>query len=171
MPFGGITLRAELRPGDLGTIVHHHGAVYALEHGFDRTFDAYVAGPLSACVLEGSPRERIWIAESKADGRFLGCVAIVAAAERPGAAQLRWFLVLPEARGRGLGTRLLREAVAFARTSGYESLLLWTVSALAAAARRYEAEGFRKAESRPGRHWGVDVVEERYELPLKPPKT
>jgi len=169
MATAGITLRTELRPGDLGTIVHHHGAVYAAEHGFDRTFDAYVAGPLSACVLDGSPRERIWIAED--DGRFVGCIAIVAAAERPGAAQLRWYLVLPEARGRGLGTRLLREAVAFARDAGYESLLLWTVGALTAAARLYEAEGFRKAESRPGRHWGVDVVEERYELPLKTPQT
>jgi GNAT superfamily N-acetyltransferase len=154
----GVTLRTDLRPGDVGWIVQSHGLVYAREHGFDRTFEAYVAGPLAACVLRESPRDRIWIGE--AEGRPLGCIALVEAA--PGTAQLRWYLVLPEARGLGLGTALLREAVAFADRSGYASTVLWTVSALSAAARLYLRAGFRRVEEVPGRRWGVDVVEERY---------
>jgi ribosomal protein S18 acetylase RimI-like enzyme len=157
-PGSGVTLRADLRPGDLGWIVETHGTVYAREWGFDHTFEAYVAGPLAAAVLAGSPRERVWIAER--DGERIGCVAIVAAGPR--VAQLRWFLVLPGARGAGVGTRLLEEAVAFARRQGYESIILWTVSALTAAARLYRAAGFERVEQRPGRCWGVDVVEERY---------
>jgi ribosomal protein S18 acetylase RimI-like enzyme len=81
-------------------------------------------------------------------------------------AQLRWFLVDPSARGRGLGTRLLSEAVSFARECGYRVVVLWTVSALAAAARLYRAAGFRKVQDRPGRLWGADVVEEKYELTI-----
>ena len=65
---------------------------------------------------------------------------------------------------RTLGTGLLREAVAFARGSGYGTLFLWTVRALTAAARRYRSCGFEKVEERPARQWGVDVVEERYVL-------
>jgi GNAT superfamily N-acetyltransferase len=157
-----ITLRTDLRPGDLGSVVHLHGVVYAREHGFDPTFEAYVAGPLAELVL-APDRGRIWLAER--DGRLVGCVAIVAADVRT--AQLRWFLVEPSARGAGLGTRLLREAVAFCRERGHERIFLWTVSALEAAARLYRAAGFRKTEEKPGRVWGVDVVEEKYELSLR----
>ena len=161
-PADAVTLRTDLRPGDLGRIVHLHGTVYAKERGFDPTFEAYVAGPLAEFVRAHTDRERLWIAER--DGRMVGCVAIVAAAPRT--AQLRWYLVVPEARGCGLGTRLLAEAVAFCRACGYDSIILWTESALEPAARLYRKAGFRKVEERPGRVWGVDLVEEKYELRL-----
>ncbi len=157
-----VTLRTNLEPGDLGAIVHLHGTLYAREYGFDPTFEAYVAGPLAEFVRAGSDRERLWIAER--DGRLVGCVAITAAA--PEMAQLRWFLVDPSARGAGRGKRLLNEAVAFSRERGYRTIILWTVSALTAAAHLYRSAGFRKVEEKPGRMWGVDVVEEKYELGL-----
>jgi N-acetylglutamate synthase-like GNAT family acetyltransferase len=154
----GTTLRTELRPGDIGEIVRLHGVLYAREHGFDPTFEAYVAEPLARFAIAASPRERLWIAER--DGAIVGCVAIVAAS--PETAQLRWFLVDPSARGGGLGGRLLDEAIAFSRERGYRSIVLWTVSALVAAARLYLARGFALAERKPGRLWGSDVVEEKY---------
>lgn len=158
-----ITLRSELRPGDIGAVVSLHGLTYAREHGWDVTFEAYVAGPLAEMACKRSPRERIWLAER--NGGLVGCVAIVEASLDT--AQLRWFLVDPSARGHGLGTRLLREAVEFSREQRFERIVLWTVSALDAAARLYRAAGFAKAEEMPGRHWGADVVEERYELRLR----
>ena len=84
-----VELRTQLRPGDLGWIVHRHGILYAREYGFDATFEAYVAGPLSQFARTATPRKRIWRAEHA--GRFLGCVDIVPAT--PEIAQLRWFLV------------------------------------------------------------------------------
>jgi GNAT superfamily N-acetyltransferase len=157
---GGVTVRTTLVPGDLGSLVRLHGLVYAREHGFDVTFEAYVAGPLADFVRRRTDRDRLWIAERA--GRIVGSIAVVGTSEQE--AQLRWFLVDPSARGLGLGTGLLREAVAFARGSGYGTLFLWTVSALTAAARRYRSFGFEKVEERPSRQWGVDVVEERYVL-------
>lgn len=162
---GGFRVRHDLRPGDVGRIAERHGVLYAEEHGFDVKFEAYVAGPLAEAVCRAGPRERIWIAEDEA-GRFRGCIAIVSAT--PETAQLRWYLVEPAARGRGLGTRLLDGAVSFAAAQGYRSVILWTVGALTAAARRYVAAGFAKVEERPGRQWGVDVVEEKWERILAP---
>jgi GNAT superfamily N-acetyltransferase len=161
-PRTAITLRTELRPGDLGLIVHLHGVTYARERGFDPTFEAYVAGPLADFVRSHSSRERLWLAEQ--EGRLVGCIAIVAA--DPQTAQLRWFLVDPAARGGGLGQRLLHEAVSFSRACGYARIILWTESALTVAARLYQAIGFRKTQEKPGRLWGVDLVEEKYELRL-----
>ena len=184
-----VSLRCELRPGDVGEIVRWHGVTYAQEHGFDVEFEGNVATKLGVFAASRSPRERIWLAESGA--RLVGCIAIVdqaGAAGMPqpeggvsqpeggvsqpeggisqpegGIAQLRWVLVDPPARGRGLGTRLVGEAVAFARQQGYRRVSLWTVSSLGAAARLYLAAGFRLVEERPAHHWGVDVVEQRYE--------
>jgi N-acetylglutamate synthase-like GNAT family acetyltransferase len=121
-----------------------------------------VAAPLAEFVQRASPRERIWIAE--VHGRLAGCVAVVAAADD--IAQLRSFLVHPSVRGAGCGKRLLREAICFSREHRYRSIILWTVSMLTAAAHLYRAAGFRKIEDKPGTMWGVNVVEERYELVL-----
>ncbi len=137
-----VAIRHDLRPGDIGSLIRAHGLVYAREYGFDYTFEAYVAGPLAEFARAPSSRQRLWLAEQ--DGRLAGCIAIVE--HSPDIAQLRWFLVDPACRGAGLGTRLLDEAIAFCRACGYRSVILWTVSALTAAARRYEAAGFRKVE-------------------------
>jgi N-acetylglutamate synthase-like GNAT family acetyltransferase len=146
----------------MGYLIYLHGVVYAQEYGFDHTFEAYVAGPLSNFVRSASERERLWIAER--DGRIVGCIAIVAASSQ--VAQLRWFLVDPSARGIGVGKKLLNEAIAFCRARDYRSIILWTVSALTTAAHLYGSVGFKRVEEKPGRQWGVDVVEEKYELTL-----
>jgi N-acetylglutamate synthase-like GNAT family acetyltransferase len=160
-----LTIRTTLRPGDVEEIVGMHRRTYAREHGFDETFAAYVAEPLGAFARGHARRERIWIAER--DGRIVGCVAIVSADDRT--AQLRWFLVDRAAHGAGLGRRLLTEAVAFARECGYETIILWPVAALTAAAHLYTSAGFRRVSAQSQRLWGVDDVEEKYELALRSP--
>ncbi len=157
-----VTLRHELRPGDLGAIVTMHGLVYARERGFDATFEAYVAEPLAQFVKRGSPRERLWVAEC--GDEIVGSIAIVA--ERETVAQLRWFLVAPETRGKGLGQRLVAEALAFSRSAAYERVILWTVSGLEASAHLYRSAGFQRSQANPATRWGVEVVEEMYELAL-----
>jgi GNAT superfamily N-acetyltransferase len=157
-----VVVRTTLKPGDVGTVVSLHGVIHAELCGFDPTFEAYVAGPLAEFVKAASPRGRLWLAER--DGRVVGCIAIVEADAKT--AQLRWFLVVPQERGAGVGKRLLNESLAFCREQGYESVVLWTVSGLEAAARLYRAAGFAKVQEKPGRMWGVDVVEEKYELRL-----
>jgi GNAT superfamily N-acetyltransferase len=156
-------IRTELVPGDIGSIVHLHGIFYAREYGFDHTFEAYVAGPLAAFALAPSVRQRIWIAEH--EERIVGCIALVEA--EPDVAQLRWFLVDPAVRGMGLGRHLLEESVKFGREAGYSRIFLWTVSALSAAAHLYRSLGFEITESNPGRQWGADVVEEKYEMRIQ----
>jgi GNAT superfamily N-acetyltransferase len=157
-----ITLRHDLRPGDLGAVVQLHGTLYDQEYGFDITFEAYVAGPLAEFVLHPSPRNRLWLAEDH--GKLVGCIAIVEVSAEE--AQLRWYLVDAAVRGQGLGKRLIAEAVRFCRTAGYRKIFLWTVGQLTSAAHVYQSFGFQRVETKASRLWGVEVIEERYELEL-----
>lgn len=159
-----VTVRHDVQPGDLGRLVELHGVLYAAEYGFDHTFEAYVAGTVAEYGLAAKrERDRLWLAEL--DSRLIGAIAIVG--REGGTAQLRWFLVHPDGRGRGLGRRLLSDALAFCRAVGYSSVFLWTVSPLSAAARLYNAAGFRKTEEKPAAAlWGTTLAEERYDLAL-----
>lgn len=159
-----VSLRTELRPDDVPRIVQLHADLHGQEFGFDATFADYVAAPLKEFLAARTDRQRMWLAERA--GWIVGCVAIVAASAE--CAQLRWFLVVPEERGAGLGRRLLNAALDFSRESGYREVVLWTEARLLAAARLYESAGFRLVEEKPGLNWGVQVVEQRYELRLSP---
>lgn len=163
MPSDAVHIRNALEPGDIGAIIYLHGILYAQEYGFDHTFEPYVAAPLAEFVKNQTDRERIWIVEK--DGRVLGSVAIVEVSESQ--AQLRWLILHPELRGLGIGRKLVEEAVAFCRTSGYDCVYLWTVDFLGAALKLYTAAGFELTETNTHPIWGRTLTEERYELVLK----
>jgi GNAT superfamily N-acetyltransferase len=160
---GEIRIRPGDRPGDLGWIVQAHGELYAAEHGWDATFEAHVAGSVARMGALDPARERLWVADL--DGRRVGCVACTTGSES-GAAQLRILLLHPDARGQGLGTRLVRTCVEFARGAGYRRLDLWTVDALAAARRVYLAAGFRVVREERQRRFGTEVLGQDYSLDL-----
>lgn len=157
-----ISIRNDLRPGDVGYITYLHAILYAPEQGWDHTFDSYVAIPLAEFAMRKSPRERIWIVEK--DGRIAGSLAIVEFSDRE--AQLRWLLLHPDLRGRGLGRRLVEEALAFCRGAGYRSIFLWTVDTLPEAGGLYRQAGFREREWVTHELWGRTVTEVRHELQL-----
>ncbi len=151
------------RPGDMGWVVHRHGALYAQEYGFDERFEALVAEVVAKFIHHYDPkRERCWIAEK--DGEIVGSVFLVRRSKT--VAQLRLLLVEPRARGLGVGARLTAECVGFARQVGYRKVMLWTNSVLVAARRIYEAAGFRIVRREKYRGFGHDLVGEFWELAL-----
>lgn len=152
----GTTVRPAHRPGDLGWVVMAHGEIYHRQFGWNTDFEALVAKIVADYATGRDPdREAAWIAE--VDGERAGCVGLVADDE-PDTARLRVLLVTPAARGRGIGTRLVDECLAFARRSGYRRVVLWTTDGLVAARRIYQAAGFTLTEQEPLHRFGHDLL-------------
>ena len=157
-----VTLRRP-RAGDMGRIVQLHGELYAREFGYDATFEALVAEIVAGFVRNFDPRrERCWIAEM--DGEVVGSVFLVRKSRT--VAKLRLLVIHPKARGQGLGRRLTRACIRFARHAGYRKIVLWTQSHLLAARRIYEGEGFRRVFEEKHRSFGKRLVAETWELTL-----
>ncbi|MCA3260893.1 MAG: MarR family transcriptional regulator [Telmatospirillum sp.] len=151
------------RPGDLGWIVHRHGAIYAAEYGWDARFEADVAAIVTNFAASQDPAcERCWIAEG-ADA-VVGAVVVVR--EDATTARLRLFYLEAEARGHGLARQMVETLLAFARQAGYRRIVLSTYSNLTAARRLYEKFGFVRMAQSPKRHYGKKLVAEDWALDL-----
>ncbi|KAF0120045.1 MAG: MarR family transcriptional regulator with acetyltransferase activity [Xanthobacteraceae bacterium] len=123
------------RPGDIGAIVAGQARVYTREYGWNDEFEALVA-EIGAAFVDG--------------GR--------------GIAKLRMLYVDASVRGTGLGRRLVRECIAFARDAGYCGMTLWTNDCLAAARRIYVAEGFVLVAEEKHHSFGVNLVGQNWTL-------
>ncbi|MGJ5755700.1 MarR family transcriptional regulator with acetyltransferase activity [Streptomyces puniciscabiei] len=160
---GEVELR-EPRPGDLGWIVQRNAALYAAEYGWNADYEGLVARIVADFAEDHDPHlERVWIAERA--GRPAGCVMCVRD-DAPGTARLRLLLVEPEARGHGIGDRLVRAVIDFARGVGYRELVLWTNDVLSGARRIYQRHGFVLVAEKPHRSFGKDLVGQDWRLEL-----
>jgi DNA-binding MarR family transcriptional regulator/GNAT superfamily N-acetyltransferase len=161
-PQPGYILRAP-QPGDFGWIVKRNAELYAQEYQWKEPFEGVCAQIVADFVNKfDRKRERCWIAEM--NGENVGCIFL--AKDSATVARIRLLLVEPQARGLGLGARLVDECLRFARHAGYNKVTLWTHSVLTAARHIYEKAGFKLMRSERHKDWGPPVVSEYWDLEL-----
>ena len=160
---GDDTELRDLAIGDAGWLIQQHAELYAAEEGFDHMFEPLVAEILADFIRNHDPEvERGWIAWR--NGRRLGSIFCVRLDDQT--AKLRLFLLVPQARGSGLGRRLLEACIDHARAKGFKSLQLWTHESHEAACALYRKYGFELRDSQPVTSFGVDLVEQTWQLTL-----
>ena len=158
-----IKLRS-LLPGDIGWVTHRQALMYHRDYGWDWTYEGLVAQILAGFVAEFDPaREDAWIAEL--DGAIAGSIFLMKSPD-PAVAKLRLLYVESEARGLGIGGKLVSACIERARALGYKQITLWTNDILVSARRIYEAVGFRLAAEERHHSFGHDLVGQTWMLDL-----
>ncbi|MGB9150285.1 MAG: GNAT family N-acetyltransferase [Burkholderiales bacterium] len=159
-----LTLRG-YKAGDIGRITLSHANYYQLNWQFDASFEAARAKEL-ADFIEGFNKKSdgLWVSEY--EGEFVGSIAVDGKESETTDARLRWFIVEPEWQGKGIGQKLIEQALAFCRKQGYKKIVLWTFAGLDPARVIYERAGFRLVEATPRKIWGRSITEQKFELTL-----
>ncbi|MCL6099586.1 MAG: GNAT family N-acetyltransferase [Bacteroidetes bacterium] len=157
-----ITIRTNLVPGDIGYITYLHGDLYHKEYGIE--CETYIAeGLIEFYKNYNANMDGVWVCEH--NGKIMGTLFLMHRDKNT--AQLRYFLILPEYRGIGLGKKLMSLYMDLLHKRGYTSSYLWTINELYAASSLYKRHGFTLTEEIESTAFVKPVKEQRYDLILK----
>lgn len=157
-----IAIRTELKPGDIGYVIHMHGRLYKQEYNYGIEFETYVAAGLAEFYQQYiTEKDGVWICEH--NNRMIGFLLLM---HRADVAQLRYFIIEPAYRGIGLGNKLMDLFMQRLKLCQYKSAYLWTTDELRASAHLYQKFGFTRTSEKASTAFGKLVKEQRYELVL-----
>ncbi|WIY23847.1 GNAT family N-acetyltransferase [Parasedimentitalea psychrophila] len=149
--------------GDLHWLAARHQDLYARDEGVDATYGAMITALLhDFCSAHDPLREKGWIAAQRA--RRLGSIFCIRESDE--IARLRLFLLTPQARGQGLGKRLIRDCMGFARQAGYRQMALHSYQSHRTSGSLYRAFGWQLVDSRPVFSFGANLIEQTWHVML-----
>jgi len=161
VPRGPLIIRTH-RIGEFGWMIHRQGLLYNQQFGWNIDFEALIADIYNQfhAAPEAPPKD-LWVAEQ--GGAIVGSIFVMPSDGLEGSAQLRMLYVEPSARGQGVGTALVAQAVNFARANGYRRMRLWTHTIQTSARKIYAAAGFKIVETIPENNFGMQMIGEIWE--------
>lgn len=142
------------RQGEEQYVAELHKRLYLEEYSWGPSFTDYAAKiALDFAKKEKSDKEELFVAEL--NGSLAGCI-MLCQTDDLAIGQLRLFAVEKTCRRYGIGAALIRAVMDKAKAAGYQKVILWTASPLAAAIRHYEKLGFKAVESVENTTWATD---------------
>jgi peptidyl-dipeptidase Dcp len=157
--FDELTIRTDLRPGDLEQVIQLHKIIYGQEYQYGSSFHDYVSKGLDEFRKQYDPNiDRVWVCEH--NDRMVGFLSLMHRPDR--FAQLRYFVMLPAYRGKGLGKYLMDCFMQFLEEANYQGAYLWTSHEQIEAASLYLKYGFKLVEEKDSTTFGKSLKEHRY---------
>lgn len=158
-----INVRTRFEQGDLGFIIQVHGEMYQYEFDYGIEFEQYVTIGFAEFIKLYDPElSRIWMCTHN-----FNRVGFILVLDRGnGISQLRYFFVLPEYRGIGLGNKLMGMLVDFLKEKEFTECYLWTTNDLLPAAKLYLKHNFKLVEEKSSVDFGKNLIEQKYTLKL-----
>lgn len=167
----GIVIEHGYRAGLLGRLLELQIQTFTKLCGFGIAFESAVAAGMADFFPRlAAPCNATWRVQH--GGEIMGGLTIdgedLNTDGSNSIAHLRWFILAPSVRGRGVGAHLMETAMAFCDSYGFEEIRLDTVDGLAAARALYERHGFVLENERPGRTWGPEMTEQTFRRRRQP---
>ena len=157
-----------LRPhriGDLSYVVQRSIASAMEEFELGGSYETVTLGA-AAHFLErfNADRECVWIAER--GGAPVGSVCVRSVGV--GTAELLLLHVESQARGIGIGRRLIAEAIEFATRAGYDTLQLELYDVMKTARQLFHGAGLRHISEVPDGRFGRALIRQQWRMTLTP---
>jgi DNA-binding MarR family transcriptional regulator/ribosomal protein S18 acetylase RimI-like enzyme len=149
--------------GDIEYVISRHKTLYYAERHLSNVFFDYVDSIVYHFASHFNPKTD-FLNILECNGNPAGSIAIAKVNETT--AQLRFFMLEPELRGRGYGNKLMDMALDFCKEKNYKHIFLLTISAQVIAQHIYEDRGFIKTADYDKSEWGEGIIEERWDLDL-----
>ncbi len=134
----GLTLRHELKAGDLGRLIEFSRIYGHSDFDYPIAFEGYVAETFAEFVINPKPLNRLWMVEDEQ-----GLVGTIGVVDRGDTAQLRWFSVRPDWRENNLGKFLFGAAMEYIQENDFQTASLPTFYESETAIAFYKRRGFR----------------------------
>ena len=151
------------QPGELGWIIHVHGRYYAEMFGWYGEFECIVA-KIVVDYLSSESRDRQACFIAELNGQRVGSIMLTESGFSEG--KLRVLFVTADARGKGIGSLLIKAVLHKAAAAGYESLSLWTTNNQKTARELYKKFGFAMVSSDPNTTFARGSNDEQWKMYL-----
>ena len=163
MDINDISIRTDIRPGDLGFIMYRHGKLYGEEYNYSVALETYVGlGLYEFYKNYDAEKDCVWICEH--NNCIVGFLLLMHGENNT--ARLRFFYLDAGYRGIGLGKKLMQLFMNFLKEKGYSSCYLTTTNEQTDAAALYKKFGFELTEEIESTQFGKLLIEQRYDLKL-----
>ena len=139
---GGFVIRDKLKPGDLGGLIQLYGLIIHQKFGSAKSFEYEFAKILTNFALGKKPREKIWVLEQ--EGQIRGSILVVWSSEEN--AEIKYFFLHYDQRGREFEYQLLRGALEFAKSLGGKSIITTPKLLGIGEVNIFDEFGFKKLE-------------------------
>jgi len=154
----------EYPPGLIGVVAALFGRCIAASHHINWTLDVMIAEQQCEFFRRFDPtRDRVWTALEQGTPR--GALTIEGPRMEFGGefARLRFFILDEMLRGRGIGRRIVAEAMQYCREQGYPGVFLTTLPGLDAALHLYKEQGFTLVHESSETFHGSPYIEQTWE--------
>ncbi|KAJ4264335.1 hypothetical protein NW762_005531 [Fusarium torreyae] len=165
-----ITIEPGYRPGFLARCLDMHITYYHPYNSWGLVFETSLAKNFADLIqrLKTNPRSQVWAAiQSTPDDKpgsftqqIVGTILLDSESLRqPNTAQIRGFIVDEQARGLGVGKRLLAAAMEFVEKQGFDKVTLFTSGSQEASLYLYRKSGFVIVGDEEKVVWDVQMQE------------
>ena len=139
---GGFVIRDKLKPGDLGGLIRLYGLIIHQKFGAAEPFEYEFAKILTNFALGKEPREKIRVLEQ--EGQIRGSILVLWSSGEN--AEIKYFFLHYDQRGREFEYQLLRSALEFGKSLSCKSIITTPKQLGIGDVNIFDEFGFKKLE-------------------------